>query len=182
MPVHPDIASILLDEATIQAKVREMAAAVSADYAGKELSVVGILKGAAVFCSDLFRRITVPCTLDFMAISSYGAASKSTGVHRINLDLEGPLMNRHVLLVEDIVDTGLTLRFLRDYLIQRDPASLRIAVLLDKPSRRKVQVDVEYSGFEIPDEFVVGYGLDYAGKYRNLPDVCILKPEIFTAK
>lgn len=180
--MRQDIASVLIDEAAIQAKVREMAAAISRDYADRELSVVGILKGATVFCADLLRRITVPCTLDFMAISSYGAASRSTGVHRINLDLEGPLIGRHVLLVEDIVDTGLTLRFLREYLIQRTPASLSIAVLLDKPSRRKADVEVEYRGFEIPDEFVVGYGLDYAGKYRNLPDVCILKPEVFAPK
>lgn len=178
--LHPDVASVLIDEAAIQAKVREMAAAISADYAGKELSVVGILKGATVFCADLFRRLTGTCTLDFMAISSYGAASKSTGVHRINLDLEGPLLGKHVLLVEDIVDTGLTLRFLREYLMQRNPASLRVAVLLDKPARRVVDVEVEYRGFEVPDEFVVGYGLDYAGKYRNLPEICILKPEIYT--
>lgn len=180
--MHPDVASVLLDEATIAAKVREMAARISADYRAQDLMVVGILKGGTIFCADLLRCITVNCTLDFMAISSYGAASKSTGVHRINLDLEGPLLGRNVLLVEDIVDTGLTLRFLKEYLMQRNPASLRVAVLLDKPSRRQVDVQVDYKGFEIPDEFVVGYGLDFASKYRNLPDICILKSEIYSGK
>lgn len=180
--MRQDIDHVLLDEETIAKKVHEMAARISADYQGKDLMVVGILKGAALFCSDLFRRITIPATLDFMAISSYGAATRTTGVHRILMDLEGALLGRNVLLVEDIVDTGLTLKFLRDYLDQRNPASLKVAVMLDKPSRRKTEVPVDYVGFEIPDEFVVGYGLDYAGKYRNLPMIGVLKPEVYSGK
>lgn len=177
-----DVERVLVSEAEMQAKIVELGAQISQDYAGKDLVVVGILKGAALFTSDLFRAITIPAELDFMRISSYGASTKSTGVHRVLLDLDYTLEGRHVLIVEDIVDTGLTIKFLREYLSQRGPASLKVASLLDKPSRRKVDVAVDYRGFEVPDFFVVGNGLDYAEKYRNLRDICVLKPEVYGGK
>jgi len=177
--VNDDVERILLSAVDIRAKVAELGRKISEDYQGKELIVVGILKGAAIFCSDLLREITVPVSLDFMAVSSYGASTKSTGVMRILKDLDESIQGKHVLLVEDIVDTGLTLNYLREYLEGRNPASLKVCVLLDKPSRRKTEVAVEYRGFEIPDEFVVGYGLDYAEKYRNLPYISVLKPSIY---
>jgi len=177
--MQQDIERVLITEAEIKAKVAELGAQISRDFAGKDLVVVGILKGAALFCSDLFRAITIPAELDFMRISSYGAATKSTCVHRVLLYLDYTLEGRHVLIVEDIVDTGLTIKFLKEYLSQRGPASLKVAALLDKPSRRKVPVTVDYCGFEVPDFFVVGNGLDFGEKYRNLRDICILKPEIY---
>lgn len=177
--MQKDLAQVLITAAEIQAKVAEMGAAISGDYAGKELVVVGILKGAALFTADLFRHITIPASLDFMRIASY-AGTKSTGVHRVLLDLEYELDDRHVLVVEDIVDTGLTIKFLLEYLNTRNPASLKVASLLDKPSRRKVEVPIHYRGFEIPDAFVVGAGLDYNEKYRNLPMIGVLRPEIYT--
>ncbi len=174
-----DVERILVTKEQMLAKVQELGAQISQDYAGKDLVLVGILKGAALFTSDLFRAITIPAELDFMRISSYGASTKTTGVHRVLLDLDYTLEGKHVLIVEDIVDTGLTIKFLRDYLSQRNPASLKVATLLDKPSRRKVPVVIDYRGFEIPDFFVIGNGLDYAERYRNLPEVCVLKPEIY---
>ncbi|HEY3366894.1 MAG TPA: hypoxanthine phosphoribosyltransferase [Symbiobacteriaceae bacterium] len=177
-----DVERVLISEAEIQERIKVLGAQISREYAGKDLVVVGILKGASLFTSDLFRSITIPAELDFMRISSYGAATKSTGVHRVLLDLDYTLEGRHVLISEDIVDTGLTIKFLREYLSQRGPASLRTATLLDKPSRRKVEVPIDYRGFEVPDYFVVGNGLDYAEKYRNLRDICILKPEIYSDK
>lgn len=174
-----DVERVLVSEAEIQAKTRELGRQISQDYAGKDLVVVGILKGASLFTSDLFRAVTIPAELDFMRISSYGASTKSTGVHRVLLDLDYTLEGRHVLIVEDIVDTGLTIKFLREYLSQRGPASLKVATMLDKPSRRKVEVQVDYRGFEVPDYFVVGCGLDYKEKYRNLRDICVLKPEVY---
>ncbi|MGE5673728.1 MAG: hypoxanthine phosphoribosyltransferase [Mycobacterium leprae] len=175
-----DVERVLIAEAEVQKRIQEMGAEISRDYEGKDLVVVGILKGASLFTSDLFRAITVPCELDFMRISSYGASTKSTGVHRVLLDLDYTLEGRHVLIVEDIVDTGLTIKFLKEYLGTRGPASLRTASMLDKPSRRKVNVTIDYRGFEVPDYFVVGNGLDYAEKYRNLRDICILKPEVYS--
>lgn len=180
--MHADVERVLVSHEQMQVKIRELGGQISRDYAGKDLVVVGILKGAAIFTSDLFRAITIPAELDFMRISSYGASTKSTGVHRVLLDLDYPLEGRHVLLVEDIVDTGLTIQFLKDYLTQRAPSSLKVAALLDKPSRRTVGVAVDYLGFEVPDYFVVGNGLDYSEKYRNLRDICVLKPEIYTGK
>lgn len=177
-----DVERVLITEQQMQEKIRELGAAISRDYAGMDLVVVGVLKGAAPFTSDLFRAITIPCELDFIRISSYGASTKSTGVHRVLLDLDYTLEGRHVLIVEDIVDTGLTIKFLKEYLGQRAPASLKVATLLDKPSRRKVEVEINYRGFEIPDFFVVGNGLDYAEKYRNLREICVLKPEVYSAK
>lgn len=177
--MHPDLAYVMLNEDDIRRKVAEMGRQIAADYEGKNPILVGILKGAVLFASDLFRALEIPASIDFMAVSSYGASTKSSGVTRILKDLDQGVEGRHLLLVEDIVDTGLTLRYLRDYLGGRDPASLRVAVFLDKPSRRKVEVQADYVGFEIPDEFVVGYGLDFAERYRNLPYIGVLKPETY---
>jgi len=180
--MHGDVERVLISYESMQAKINELGQEISQDYAGKDLVIVGVLKGAVIFTSDLIRAITIPAELDFVRISSYGASTKSTGVHRVLLDLDYTLEDRHVLLVEDIVDTGLTLKFLKEYLGQRSPASLKVAALLDKPSRRKTDVSVDYLGFQVPDYFVVGNGLDYAEKYRNLRDICILKPEIYAHK
>lgn len=177
--VHPDIEAVLFTERQIAAKVAELGAMVSRDAGGRELYVVGVLKGAVIFMSDLVRRLEVPARIDFMAVSSYGASSQSSGVVRILKDLDEDLEGRHVLLVEDIVDTGLTLHYLAENLRARHPASLRLCAFLDKPTRRRVEVAVDYTGFTVPDQFIVGYGLDYAGRYRNLPYVGVLKPEVY---
>lgn len=178
--VHPDAERILITAEEISRRVKELGEEISRDYAGKEILAVGILKGAAIFLADLVRCLTVPVQLDFMAVSSYGASTESSGVVRILKDLEENIEGLDVLLVEDIVDTGLTLNYLRENLLTRNPASLKICTLLDKPSRRKVQVKVDYNGFVIPDEFVVGYGLDYNGRYRNLRDIMVLKREVYS--
>lgn len=172
-----DLSEILLKPEELQGKIAELGAAISRDYAGKDLLLVGVLKGAVVFLSDLLRGISIPVALDFMAVSSYGAATKSSGVVRIQKDLEESIEGRHVLVVEDIVDTGLTLHYMLDNLASRHPASLKVCALLDKPNRRQVEVSVDYIGFHIPDKFVVGYGLDYAEKYRNLPYIGVLRPD-----
>ncbi len=164
----------LLSREQIGERVRQLGEEISRDYAGQEILVVGILKGAFVFCADLLRTLTVPARVDFMAVSSYGNATESSGVIRIIKDLDSSVEGRHVLLVEDIVDSGLTLRYLREYLGHQNPASLRVAVLLDKPSRRKTEVAVDYTGFTIPDEFIVGYGIDYAEQYRHLPYIGLI--------
>lgn len=164
----------LLTAAQIERRVGEMAEAINRDLAGQPLVVIGILKGAFIFCADLVRRLKMPTRVDFMAVSSYGTATESSGVIRILKDLDTPVAGQHVLLVEDIVDSGLTLRYLREYLTRQAPASLRTAVLLDKPSRRQTDVPVEYVGFTIPDEFVVGYGIDWAEQYRHLPYIGII--------
>lgn len=170
------ISDILVDEATLKARIKELGAAITRDYAGKELFLVGVLKGAVIFLSELAQRIDLPVTFDFMAVSSYGSATESSGVVRILKDLDESLAGRHVLIVEDIIDTGLTLDYLYRHLKGRQPASLAICTLLDKPSRRRVEVPVKYVGFQIPDHFVVGYGLDYNEMYRNLPYIAVLKP------
>src|ERR671933_583462 len=175
----PDVKEVLISSEEIEEKVREIGARITEDYRGEKLLLIGILRGAVVVMSDLMRNIDLPCELDFMDISSYGTGTSSSGVVRILKDLEEDITDRHVLIVEDIIDTGLTLSYLRRSLLARNPASLEICALLTKPSRRKVELDVKYLGFEVPDEFVVGYGLDYAGVYRNLPDICILKKEVF---
>lgn len=175
-----DMETILFSEEEIQAKVRELGAAISRDYAGKNPLFVGVLKGSFVFMADLVRSVDIPCSLDFMVVSSYGSGTKTTGAVRINKDLSEDIEGRHVIIVEDILDSGVTLSYLSKYLMNRNPASLTITTLLDKPSRRKAPVYPTYSGFEIPDAFVVGYGLDYAEKYRNLPYIGILKPEIYS--
>ncbi len=170
---------LLITREQIAARVKELAAQIERDYAGRELTVVCILKGAAPFFVDLIREIDLPLTVDFMAISSYGSATKSSGVVRILKDLDKPVNGKDVLIVEDIVDSGMTLSFLKENLLSRGAASLRIVTLLDKPERRRVPLSVDYFGFTIPDEFVVGYGLDYDEKYRNLPDIGVLKPEVY---
>ncbi|MEW6080253.1 MAG: hypoxanthine phosphoribosyltransferase [Bacillota bacterium] len=166
---------VLLDRGRIEGRVRELAKMISEDYQGRVPLMVGILKGAVIFLSDLARALDIPVALDFMAVSSYGQSSETSGVVRILKDLDENIEGRDVIVVEDIVDTGLTLRYLCDALKARNPASLRVCVLLDKPSRRLVEVDVHYRGFEIPDAFVVGYGLDYQERYRSLPHVGRLK-------
>ncbi len=175
----PDVREVLISNQEIQAKVRSLGERITEDYAGERILLVGVLRGAVVVMGDLMRCIDLPCEIDFMDISSYGSGTSSSGVVRILKDLDEDITGRHVLIVEDIVDTGLTLSYLKRSLLARKPASLEICALLTKPSRRRVPVDIKYLGFEVPDEFVVGYGLDYAGVYRNLPDICILKEEVF---
>lgn len=170
---------ILLSAEQIKKRVSELGARIAEDYANRDLVAICILKGAIVFFSDLIRQIDLPLTTDFMAISSYGSATKSSGVVRIQKDLDKDIVDKHVLVIEDIIDSGLTLSFLRDNLLSRGAASIRICTLLDKPHRRAVNLVCDYIGFEIPDGFVVGYGLDYDERYRNLPDIGILKPEIY---
>ena len=172
------VAEILIDAQTLQTRVSELGEAVSADYAGRDLLLVGVLKGAVFFMADLMRRLTVPCEIDFMAISSYGAATDSSGVVRILKDLDINIEGRDVLVVEDIIDSGLTLSYLVRNLAAREPGSLEICALLTKPERREIDVDVRYVGFEIPNRFVIGYGLDFAERYRNLPYVGVLHPEL----
>ena len=178
--MHSDLREIMLTEEQISGKVKELAGRISADYQGNSILVIGILKGAVIFLADLVRNITIPVGIDFMAVSSYGKASESSGVVQILKDLDQNIEGRHVMVVEDIVDTGLTLKYLLENLSTRKPASLKICTLLDKPTRRKSDVVPDYNGFTIPDEFVVGYGLDYAEKYRNLREIGVLKPEIYS--
>jgi hypoxanthine phosphoribosyltransferase len=175
----PDVKEVLIPSSEVQEKVREMGERITEDYRGERPLLVGVLRGAIVVMGDLMRQIDLPCEIDFMDISSYGSGTSSSGVVRILKDLEEDITDRHVLVVEDIIDTGLTLSYLRRSLLARRPASLEICALLTKPSRRRVELDVKYLGFEVPDEFVVGYGLDFAGAYRNLPDICVLRPEVF---
>ncbi|MEF9960204.1 MAG: hypoxanthine phosphoribosyltransferase [Niameybacter sp.] len=174
-----DIARILLTEEAIQDRVKALGEAITTQYAGKELLVVGILKGSNVFMSDLIRQIQIPLKIDFMIVSSYGNATESTGVVKIMKDIEQSISDKHVLIVEDIIDSGLTLKYLTEMLNTRKPASIKLCTLLDKPARRKERVDVDYVGFEMPDEFIVGYGIDYSEHYRNLPYVGVLKPEVY---
>lgn len=177
--ISDDIKEILLDEKTIKKRVKEMGKKVSEDYEGKDLMLVGILKGSVPFMADLLREITIPCSMDFMAVSSYGNSTSSSGVVRILKDLDYEMENKHVLIVEDIIDSGVTLAYLIDYLKGRKAKSIEIACLLNKAERRKVNVKAKYIGFEVPDYFLVGYGLDYAEKYRNFPYVGILKEEVY---
>lgn len=177
--MNNDIQSILLSEEQLLARIKDLGAAISRDYDGKDPLFVGVLKGSFVFMADLMRSVTIPCSVDFMAVSSYGNKSVTTGAVKINQDLSQDIENRHIIIVEDILDSGLTLSYLENYLIGRNPASIAIVTLLDKPTRRQSDVQPRYTGFIIPDEFVVGWGLDYAEKYRNLPYIGILKPEIY---
>ncbi|NMC31648.1 MAG: hypoxanthine phosphoribosyltransferase [Veillonellaceae bacterium] len=174
-----DVERILITSEEIGARVRELGQQITNDYAGQDILMIGVLRGAVIFMSDLARAIKRPIDMDFMAISSYGLSTNSSGVVRILKDLDEVVQGRHILIVEDIIDSGLTLNYLVENLKSRKPASVRICTLLSKPDRRKVDVQVDYNGFIIPDYFVVGYGLDYAGKYRNLPFIGILKPEIY---
>ena len=176
---HPDIDQILFTPEQIQQRVKELGAQISADYTGRDLALVCVLRGAVLFLGDLLRVLPDSASVDFMAIASYGADTKSTGVVRILKDLDDSIESRHVLVVEDIVDTGLTLNYLLENLRHRNAASVRVCALLDKPARRRVPVRIDYTGFEVPDAFVVGYGLDYAQRYRGLPFIGTLKPEIY---
>jgi hypoxanthine phosphoribosyltransferase len=175
--VKLEAGEVLVPSEEIGEKVREMGARITEDYRGEKLLLVGILRGAVVFLSDLMRHLQLQCEIDFMEVSSYGAETTSSGVVRILKDMQESVTGRHVLVVEDIIDTGLTLSYLRSSLLARKPASLEICALLSKPSRRQVDLDVKYVGFEVPDVFVVGYGIDYAGAHRNLPDIRALSPE-----
>jgi hypoxanthine phosphoribosyltransferase len=168
------IGEILVQADDLQHRVRELAAEVSRDYEGRDLLLIGVLKGAVLFLSDLMRHLDVPCEVDFMAVASYGSSTDSSGVVRILKDLDAPIEGRDVLIVEDIVDSGLTLQYLLRTLEARNPASLEVCALLTKPERRKVDTTARYIGFEIPDRFAIGYGLDYAERYRNLPYVAAL--------
>ena len=174
------VQKVLIEEQTLRNRVAELGAEISVDYAGKDLLLVGVLKGAVFFMADLMRHLTIPCEVDFMAISSYGASTDSSGVVRILKDLDIPLEGRHVLVVEDIIDSGLTLQYLMRNLRAREPASLEVCALLTKPDRREIDIPVRYVGFEIPNRFVVGYGLDYAERYRNLPFVGVLQEGVET--
>lgn len=182
MSMHDDIQEILVTEQQLQAKVAELGAAISRDYAGKDLLLVGILKGSVVFMADLMRAITIPCSIDFMIVSSYGSGTSTTGLVKIIKDLDQDLHNKHVVIVEDILDTGVTLSNLVPMLKMRHPASVKICTILDKPERRRADISADYRGYEIPDAFVVGYGLDYDEKYRNIPYVGVLKREIYENK
>ncbi len=178
--LNNDIERVLITEKQLKEKVEQLGKKISSDYKdSNNFLMVGVLKGAVVFMSDLIRHVSLPLQIDFMAVSSYGTSTESSGVVRILKDLDESVEGKDVLIIEDIIDSGLTLSYMYNILKSRKPASIKICALLDKPSRRKVKLDVDYLGFEIPDYFVVGYGLDYAGKYRNLRDICVLKPEIY---
>jgi hypoxanthine phosphoribosyltransferase len=174
-----DIAEVLVDEAAIARRVRELGAQIAMDYGDKDLVLVSVLKGALPFLADLMRQVQIPLALDFLEVSSYGNATETSGVVRILKDLAKPIEARDVLVVEDVLDTGHTLGFVMEHLRSQRPASLRLCTLLDKPARRIIPIPIDYRGFEIPDKFVVGYGLDYAERYRNLPFIGVLKPEVY---
>jgi hypoxanthine phosphoribosyltransferase len=174
-----DVARILITEQALQARIGELGEQISCDYQGRPLLLVAVLKGSVLFMADLMRAISIPHAIDFMATSSYGSSTISTGVVRILKDLDEPVEGKDILLVEDIIDTGRTLDYLLRILEERRPASLRVCALLDKRDRREVNVSVDYVGFTIPNEFVIGYGLDYAQIYRNLPFIGVLKPEVY---
>lgn len=178
--MHVDVKQILFDQNTINAKVAELGQRIEADYPSGNLLVIGVLKGASVFMADLIRNIGVDIQMDFISASSYGSSSESSGVVKIDKDLDFPIEGRDILIVEDIIDTGLTLHYLTDILESRNPKSIEICSLVDKPSRRRADIDVKYIGFEVPDEFIVGYGIDYAEKYRNLPYIAVLKDGCIT--
>jgi len=174
-----DVERVLVSREQIKEMVKATARKISEDYKGKELIMVGVLKGGFVFLADLMREVTIPLDMDLISVSSYGDATTTSGVVRIIKDVDINVTGKHVLIVEDIIDSGLTLNHLKELFHTRDPLSVKICAAFDKPSRRKVDIKVDYPGIVIPDEFVVGYGLDFKGRYRNLPDVCVLKPEIY---
>ena len=179
MDMHKDVKEILFSEEQLKERVAQIAAQIDQDYAGKELMLVSVLRGSFIFMADLVRAITVPCTVDFMAVSSYGAGTVSSGQVQITKDLSEDITGRHLLVVEDILDSGNTLSYLLEVLRARKPASIRLCTLLDKPERRVKPVQLDYTGFTIPDAFVVGYGLDYDEHYRNLPYIGVLRPSVY---
>ncbi|HHU74589.1 MAG TPA: hypoxanthine phosphoribosyltransferase [Clostridiales bacterium] len=174
-----DVETILFDEDVLLKRIKELGEEISKDYAGEEVMLVGILKGASVFMSDLIRQITIPAYIDYMVVSSYGNSAETSGVVRIIKDLEDNIEGKNIIIVEDIIDTGLTLDYLKKNLLNRNPKSLKICTLLDKPARRQKEIEIDYKGFDVPDEFIIGYGIDYAEKYRNLPFVGLLKREVY---
>ncbi|MFF0830556.1 MULTISPECIES: hypoxanthine phosphoribosyltransferase [unclassified Brevibacillus] len=178
--MNQDIEKILLSEEDIAGKVQELGKTLAAEYKDKNPLVICVLKGAVVFMADLIRHMDIPCEMDFMAVSSYGSGTESSGMVKILKDLDTSVQNRHVLVVEDIMDSGLTLSRLVELLRHREAASVKVVTLLNKPERRKVDISPDYKGYDVPDEFVVGYGLDYAEHYRNLPYIGVLKPEVYT--
>ncbi|MHB1341441.1 MAG: hypoxanthine phosphoribosyltransferase [Coriobacteriia bacterium] len=179
--MHSDVESIIISQDDIECRVRELGAQIAHDYEGSSLLLVAVLRGAALFVADLARAIDGPVEIDFMAVSSYGSSTKSSGVVRIIKDLDEVIDGRDVLVVEDILDTGLTLKYLLRNLASRKPKTLEVVTLLSKEGKQRVPIDCRYVGFSVPDEFVVGYGLDYAEKYRNLPYIGVLKPEVYSA-
>lgn len=180
-PMEKDIDRVLISQIEIEKNVQKIGAQISKDYEGEEPIFVGVLKGCFIFMADLMRHVTINCSMDFMAVSSYQGTS-STGAVKINKDLNEDILGKHVILVEDILDSGVTLNYLKKYLEVRKPASIRIVTLMDKPARRKADIYADYSCFEVPDAFVVGYGLDYNERYRNLPYIGVLKPEVYSGK
>ena len=180
MSLHPDISEILLTEEQIRARVQAIGAEITRDFAGRAPLFIGVLKGCFIFMADLMRCVELPCSVDFMAVSSYGSGTSTTGAVNIIKDLNQDIAGKDIILVEDILDSGVTLHYLTEYLSVRRPATITIATLMDKPARRKAPVFARYSGFEIPDAFVVGYGLDYAERYRNLPYIGILKESVYS--
>jgi hypoxanthine phosphoribosyltransferase len=181
MSIHDDVEEVLLDSQTVASRVAELGAQLSADYAERDPVLVSVLKGALPFLADLMRGMEIPVSIDLMEVSSYGGETESSGTVRILKDLSSSIEDRDVLIVEDIIDTGLTLNYLTGYLQGRSPRSLRICALLDKPARRLVEIDIAYRGFTIPDRFVIGYGLDYDELYRNLRYIGVLRPEVYGA-
>lgn len=175
-----DILKILLTKEQIEKRVQELGEELTKKFDGEEPLFIGVLKGSFIFMADLIRNVDLKCSMDFMAVSSYGSGTSSSGAVKINKDLNEDITGRHIVIVEDILDSGVTLNYLCGYLKNRKPASVTLVTLLDKPARRKSPVKADYTGFEVPDEFVVGYGLDYAEKYRNLPFVGVLKPEVYS--
>jgi len=177
--MHKDIERILFSEEELSNKAKELGAQITKDFSGEEITVVGVLKGSNVFTADLIRQIDLTVTLDFIAVSSYGKSTVSSGTVKLIKDLDFSIENKNVLIVEDIVDSGLTLKYLLENFKSRNPKAIRVCSLLDKPERRKVDIPIDYKGFDIPDEFVIGYGIDYAEKYRNLPYIGILKRSVY---
>jgi hypoxanthine phosphoribosyltransferase len=177
--IHDDVQEILLTHEQVAARVRELGAEIEADYEGRMPVLVSVLKGSIVFLADLIRATNLPVSVDLMELSSYGAGTETSGQVRILKDLSGSIEDRDVLVVEDIIDTGLTLNYLLRYLQDRHPASIRVCCLLDKPARRLTEIEIDYRGFTIPDQFVVGYGLDYDERYRNLPYIGVLRPSVY---
>lgn len=177
--MYNDVKCILISKDQIAEKVAEIGKRISADFEGKNPIIVGVLKGSFIFMADLVRHISCHCSVDFMCVSSYGSGTRTSGQIRIIKDLDTNIDGRHVIVIEDILDSGVTLSNLLRMLKDRNPASVSLCALLDKPARRKAHVDIDYNGFEVPDEFIIGYGLDYDERYRNMPDICILKPEVY---
>jgi len=177
--IDPDVEEVLLSGEQVQARVAELGAQLAADYAGRDPVLVSVLKGSIIFLADLVRAMPIPLSIDLMEVSSYGASTESSGQVRILKDLSTSIAGRDVIVVEDIIDTGLTLNYLLRYLHDRGPSSIRICCLLDKPARRLAEIEIDYRGFTIPDRFVIGYGLDYGERYRNLPYIGVLRPSVY---